>query len=79
VEVEHAIGGAVIWKEQSLHDHWRCAHNLPVNDDPMEGLFTKAYLYAPFASEMDWHIAEWVVKDNIRHNSFDRLLQIPGV
>ncbi|KAJ3776370.1 hypothetical protein FB446DRAFT_762900 [Lentinula raphanica] len=35
--------------------------------------------FAPFASEMDWRIAEWVVKDGIGHKSFDRLLAIPGV
>ncbi|KAE9396687.1 hypothetical protein BT96DRAFT_824292 [Gymnopus androsaceus JB14] len=36
-------------------------------------------VYALFASKMDWQVAEWVVKDNIGHNSFDCLLQIPGV
>ncbi|KAE9389078.1 hypothetical protein BT96DRAFT_835447 [Gymnopus androsaceus JB14] len=36
-------------------------------------------IYAPFASEMDWRVAEWVVKDNVGHNSFDRFLHIPGV
>ncbi|KAE9385749.1 hypothetical protein BT96DRAFT_1088746 [Gymnopus androsaceus JB14] len=35
--------------------------------------------FAPFASEMDWCIAEWVVKDGIGHKSFDCLLAIPGV
>ncbi|KAJ3966048.1 hypothetical protein EV361DRAFT_872717 [Lentinula raphanica] len=35
--------------------------------------------FAPFASEMDWRIAEWVVKDGIGHKSLDRLLSIPGV
>ncbi|KAE9382526.1 hypothetical protein BT96DRAFT_1055474, partial [Gymnopus androsaceus JB14] len=35
--------------------------------------------FAPFASEMDWRIVEWVVKDGIGHKSFDRLLDIPGV
>lgn len=28
-------------------------------------------LYALFALEMDWRIAEWFVKDNIGHNSFN--------
>ena len=35
--------------------------------------------FAPFASELDWKIAQWAVKDGIGHNSFDRLLNIPGV
>lgn len=78
-EVEHKIGGALIRMDQSLHERWGIAHNLPV-DVTMDGSSSAAEnLYAPFASEMDWHIAEWVVKDNIGHNSFNRLLQIPGV
>ncbi|KAF9470504.1 hypothetical protein BDN70DRAFT_762707, partial [Pholiota conissans] len=35
--------------------------------------------FAPFSSELDWRIAQWVVKDGIGHNSFNRLLEIPGV
>lgn len=79
VEVEHLTGGALIRMDQSLHDRWRLAHNLPV-DDPMDGSNSAPdNLYAPFLSEMDWRIADWVVKENIGHNSFNRLLLIPGV
>lgn len=35
--------------------------------------------FAPFASELDWRVALWAVKDGIGHQSFDRLLAIPGV
>ncbi|KAJ3500836.1 hypothetical protein NLJ89_g9614 [Agrocybe chaxingu] len=35
--------------------------------------------FAPFATEMDWRVAKWVVEDGIGHQSFDRLLQIPGL
>lgn len=79
VEVEHRSGGAVIRMDESIHTRWRFAHNLPV-DVPMDGSSKPLNnLYAPFASELDWRIAEWAVKDNIGHNSFNRLLQIPGV
>lgn len=79
IEVEHPTGGALIRMDQSLHQRWCIAHNLPV-DAPMDGSNAqRTNLYAPFASEMDWRIAEWVVKDNIGHNTFNRLLQIPGV
>lgn len=78
-EVEHRSGGAVIRMDDSLHTRWRVAHNLPV-DVPMDGSSPPlSNLFAPFASELDWRIAEWVVKDNIGHNSFNCLLQIPGV
>lgn len=79
-EVEHTTGGAVIRMDESLQARWRMVHNLDPVDIPMDGSSTSPVnVYAPFASEMDWRVAEWVVKDNIGHNSFDRLLQIPGV
>ncbi|KAF8868438.1 hypothetical protein CPB84DRAFT_1819214 [Gymnopilus junonius] len=36
-------------------------------------------LFAPFASELDWRVAQWAVKDGPGHNAFNRLLEIPGV
>ncbi|KAH9939225.1 hypothetical protein B0H21DRAFT_711252, partial [Amylocystis lapponica] len=38
----------------------------------------RANVYEPFASEMDWRIADWMIKDNPGHKVFDRLLAIPG-
>ncbi|KAJ3833014.1 hypothetical protein F5878DRAFT_666038 [Lentinula raphanica] len=76
---ENEEAGHIIRMDHSLEARWRLAHNLDV-DHPMDGsssLPDKAF--APFASEMDWRIAEWVVKDGIGHKSFDRLLAIPGV
>ncbi|PPQ92723.1 hypothetical protein CVT25_013764, partial [Psilocybe cyanescens] len=35
--------------------------------------------FAPFASELDWKVAQWAVMDGPGHNTFDRLLAIPGV
>lgn len=79
-EVEHTTGGAVIRMDESLQARWRMVHNLDPVDIPMDGSSTSPVnFYAPFALEMDWRVAEWVVKDNIGHNSFDHLLQIPGV
>lgn len=39
----------------------------------------KDAFFAPFASELDWRVACWAVKDGIGHKSFDRFLAIPGV
>ncbi|KAE9389338.1 hypothetical protein BT96DRAFT_1070394 [Gymnopus androsaceus JB14] len=50
---------------------------LPINPSTSPSL--RDQMFSPFASEMDWRIAEWVVKDSIGHKSFDRLLSIPGV
>jgi len=35
--------------------------------------------FFPFASEMDWRVAHWAVKDGPGHNAFNRLLETPGV
>jgi len=35
--------------------------------------------FSPFASELDWRVAKWAIKEGIGHNSLDRLLGIPGV
>ena len=34
--------------------------------------------YAPFISELDWHVAYWAIKDGPGQKAFDRLLNIPG-
>lgn len=78
-EVEHESGGAVIRMDASLHARWCLAHNLPSEDIPMDGSTGPVNIYAPFASEMDWRVAEWVVKEDVGHNSFNRFLHIPGV
>lgn len=76
-EVEHPTGGSRIRMDESLYERWRASHDFS-DDSPMDGS-DKSNIYAPFASEMDWRIADWVVKDNIGHNSLNRLLAIPGV
>lgn len=80
-EQEHPTAGHLICMDSSLRECWCVAHGIPF-DVPMDGSGNSSQtsnIYAPFASEMDWRIAEWFVKDNIGHNSFNQLLQIPGV
>ena len=75
--------GTVIRMDQRLHDRWKklFLHK----DDSDNNISTTSNQdmelnpYAPFASELDWRIAKWVVKDQIGHKSFDRFLAIPGV
>ncbi|KAJ8507713.1 hypothetical protein ONZ45_g9944 [Pleurotus djamor] len=35
--------------------------------------------YSPFASEMEWKLAEWFIEEDIGHGSFKRLLKIPDL
>ena len=41
--------------------------------------FTEKNTLSPFSLDLDWKIAEWVVKESVGHSAVDRLLEIPGV
>ncbi|KAH9916698.1 uncharacterized protein B0H18DRAFT_818440, partial [Fomitopsis serialis] len=36
-------------------------------------------VWKPFASELDWQVAKWVVCEDVGQNSLNRFLSIPGV
>ena len=36
-------------------------------------------LWKPFASELDWQLAAWAVREEVHQGAVDRLLSIPGV
>ncbi|KAJ7020868.1 hypothetical protein C8F04DRAFT_1403295 [Mycena alexandri] len=73
----------VIRMNDNLHTKWKRSFGLAMPVDPegdvdMENI-DRSNGFAPFASELDWRIAEWVVKEGPGHKAFDRLLDIPGV
>ncbi|KAJ7693152.1 hypothetical protein B0H17DRAFT_933172, partial [Mycena rosella] len=71
----------VIRMNDNLHTKWKQSFGLALDPDgDVEmGAPDSPNLFAPFASELDWRIAEWVIKDGPGHKAFDRLLNIPGV
>src|ERR1700723_74007 len=78
--------GPVIRMNQHLHEKWRKLFGQDSDADadgdvPMhhDGDNTGAFAFHPFASELDWRVANWVVKESPGNNSFDRFLSIPGV
>jgi hypothetical protein len=77
----HPDAGKVIRMDDTLHDLWRASFQQDQDGDfNMESSENaNAHIYSPFASELDWKIAQWAVKDQIGKNSLDRLLLIPGV
>lgn len=81
MEVEHPTAGIVIRMDETLHQRWkREFSDLSDGDTVMaDGWEESKGLYHPFASELDWRVACWVVEDGIGHGSFDRLMSIPGV
>jgi len=79
---EHPTAGKVIRMDIDLHRKWQALFGQDQDidgDTVMEDNGKEANIFAPFASELDWRVAAWAVKDGIGHKSFDRLLAIPGV
>ncbi len=76
--------GRLIRMSDSMHDIWKAEFGTKdsgedVNmKDPDKDPNSDSQ-YAPFASELDWRIADWMVRESPGHNAFDRLLAIPGV
>ena len=77
----HPTAGRVIRMNDNLHEKWKRSFGLAIDPDgDIEmGAPDSVNTFAPFASELDWKIAEWVIKDGPGHKAFDRLLDIPGV
>ncbi|KAJ7778043.1 hypothetical protein DFH07DRAFT_1036562, partial [Mycena maculata] len=79
----HPTAGKVIRMNDNLHAKWKRSFGLmtvPDADGDIEmGAVDSVNGFAPFAYELDWRIAEWVIKDGPGHKAFDRLLNIPGV
>jgi hypothetical protein len=79
VEIIHPTAGRVIRMKETLHEVWRERFGTIDGEGDVVMSDSKENLYAPFASELDWKIANWMVKENLGHGAFDRLLEIPGV
>ncbi|KAL0954320.1 hypothetical protein HGRIS_003318 [Hohenbuehelia grisea] len=80
--------GVVVAMNQSLHERWaalfKAKQKAPDRPDregdiSMEAESSSPSLYFPFASELDWRVADWFVKEDTGHSAFNRLLSIPGV
>jgi hypothetical protein len=79
VEFTNTKAGWVIGVADTLYKQWHTKFGHMDEDIDMDGASGDKTDYAPFASEMDWRIANWVVKDGPGHGAFDRLLAIPDV
>jgi hypothetical protein len=74
--------GLVIQMNENLHERWKkmfeSVHDVD-GDVRMGGMPEDNTSFHPFASELDWRVANWVIKESIGHKAFDRFLSIPGV
>ncbi|KAL0568043.1 hypothetical protein V5O48_013944 [Marasmius crinis-equi] len=71
----HKRGGKVIRTSETLYAKWTAKFC----DVAEEAVSDEDNLYSPFASKLDWQIAEWAVRENVGQGAVDRLLKIPGV
>lgn len=71
----------VIRMDRTLHEKWRAlfGHEDSSGDVSMGDAASDGLEFAPFASELDWRVANWAIQEGIGHKSLDRLLAIPGV
>ena len=85
---EDLEAGAVIRMADPLYERWKRhftgesssnANNQDSEDVSMVDGSKPSNHFHPFASELDYKIADWMVQNNPGHNAFDRLLAIPGV
>lgn len=84
--VEFGSAAAIIRMDSTMHEKWKQAYgNWRTNDDSgdvsmADGTANPAHnLWTPFASELDWRVAQWAVEENVGQGIVDRLLDIPGV
>lgn len=76
-DIHPTAGKKVIRMDKDLHNRWAALFE----KDPEQegGVQVPVNGFAPFASELDWRVAHWAVRDGPGNNAFDRLLAIPGV
>lgn len=85
VSVPDTTAGVVIRMSQTVHEQWAALFGtrVPQSDVVMDGTgapdLSDGQWYKPFASELDWRVAQWMVEEGIGHNAFNALLNIPGV
>ncbi|KAL1711663.1 hypothetical protein EV715DRAFT_215057 [Schizophyllum commune] len=75
VKVVDETAGRAIRIDPSMHNLWRRMFGT----EAVDGMDEESTQYLPFASELDWRIASWAVKEDVSQGAFNRLLAIPGV
>ena len=92
VEEEDELNGRVIRMSPTVVETWKAFFGEDSEPDedrmdvdgedleqPPEGGTEDNLKWKPFASELDWRVAMWVVQEEVGQNALNRLLSIPGV
>lgn len=81
--------GAVIAMAPSIVEKWK-AYFQDTEDEPEDRMEVdgeenqgrgedSSAKWRPFASELDWNVAAWIVREDVGQKSLNRFLSIPGV
>ena len=94
-EEEDSLAGVVIRMEETVVEKWKAYFAEDEDDlgdgmevdqdgggdrmDVGEGVRDPGERWKPFASELDWRVAMWAVREDVGQNALNRFLSIPGV
>lgn len=67
----HPTAGQVFGKKLTVHEQWSKLFSGKEAETSQS--------YEPFASRLEWEVAQWAVQEKVSQKSFDRLLRIPQV
>ncbi|KAH9913741.1 uncharacterized protein B0H18DRAFT_829474, partial [Fomitopsis serialis] len=93
VEEEDELAGKAIRMEETIVETWRAyfredkegvdldeEDRMDVDgEDEAQKPLDPNQKWRPFASELDWRVAMWVVREDVGQKSLNRFLSIPGV
>lgn len=87
VEEEDPRHGRVIRMSQTVVETWKAffaqdlddEDRMDIDEEGVGGTQGSLDRWKPFASELDWRVAMWAVREDVGQNALNRLLSIPGV
>lgn len=74
-----AMAPTVVEKWKAYFEDAGGEDRMDVDDQENEDATGKDAKWRPFASELDWKVASWIVREDVGQNSLNRFLSIPGV